>query len=65
MPLIIPVISGEEGRGVWSSSREQRTSLQVDQEEEFQQRSDILGCSPSGVRWKKEGIKIFTPNENG
>lgn len=57
IPVIIPVISGEEGRGVWSSNRKQRKSLQVDQEEEFQQRSDILGWSPNGVRWKKEGNK--------
>lgn len=57
MPVIIPVISCEEGRGVWSSNRKQRKSLQVDQEEDFQQRSDILGCSPDGVRRKKEGKK--------
>lgn len=63
IPVIIPVISGEEGRGVWSSSRKQRKSLQVDQEEEFQQRCVILGGSTNGVRCKNKGVKVFNPNE--
>ena len=41
-PLILPVMSGEEDRGVWSSSRTQKRNLQVDQEGGFQQRSNIL-----------------------
>lgn len=64
IPVIIPVISGEEGRGVWSSNRKQSKSLQVEQEQEFQQRSAIPGWSPNGVRWKNMGIKIVPPNEN-
>lgn len=37
-PLISPVISGEEDRGVWSSNKKQKKNLQVDQE----QRSNIF-----------------------
>lgn len=46
IPLILPVISGEEDRGVWSSNKKQKKSLQVDQEGGFRQRSNILGFSP-------------------
>lgn len=46
IPLILPVISGEEDRGVWSSNKKQKKNLQVDQEGGFKQRSNILGFSP-------------------
>ncbi|KAF0032088.1 hypothetical protein F2P81_016643 [Scophthalmus maximus] len=46
IPSIVPVISGEEDRGVWSTRRKQKRTLQVDQEEGFGQRSNILGFEP-------------------
>lgn len=40
-PLISPVISAEEERGVWSSNTKQKKSPQVEQEGGFRARSDI------------------------
>lgn len=48
MPLILPVISGEEDRGVWSSNTKQKKKLQVDQEGAFKLRSNILGFGENG-----------------
>lgn len=45
-PLILPVISGEEDRGVWSSNKKQKKNLQVDQEGGFSQQNNILGFAP-------------------
>lgn len=57
IPLILPVISGEEDRGVWSSNKKQKKSLQVDQEGGIEQQSNILGFAPG------DDIKEF--GENG
>ena len=46
IPLILPVISGEEDRGAWSSKKKKTKNLQVDQEGGFKQRSNILEFSP-------------------
>lgn len=54
IPLILPVISGEEDWGVWSSSKKQKKNLQVDQEGGFNQRNNILGFAP-GRRIKELG----------
>lgn len=42
VPLISPVISGEEDRGACSSNEKQKKNLQVDQEGGFKQRSNIF-----------------------
>lgn len=57
IPLISPVINGEEDRGVWSSNRKQKKNLQVDQEGGFEQRSNILGFAP------EKSIKEFLRNK--
>lgn len=59
IPLILPVISGEEERGVCSSHKKQRKNLQVDQEEEFKQRGDIIGSLQEEN--KNIPIKIRSP----
>lgn len=55
--LILPVINGEEERGIWSSNRKQKKNLQVDQEGGFKQRSNILVFSPGTKKKSKQKNK--------
>lgn len=62
IPLILPVISGEEQRGEWSSSRSSSSSLQVERQGGPKQRGHILGSVGwSGLPVSVEGKKI-NPN---
>lgn len=57
--LILPVISGEEERGVCSNHKKQRKNLQVDQEEGFKQRGDIIGLLQEEMTNKFGSKKVF------
>lgn len=58
--LVLPVISDEEKRGVWSSNKKRRKSLQVDQEDGFEQRGHILELSPVSRGEDFKNIYIYT-----